>query len=413
MKGGINMAISINLYLDCRFSKKDNQSEEQEFPIKVTITKDEATAYLSTGVKVFSDQWKDRHVIGRKDKARLNDYLDSFKSRVRNLVRDGIEDERYLFMTATEIKNDISRRLGKGEGRKPKSALFFSVYDKFAESRNAERTREIYRVTGRKVRQLLPCPERIRLDQIDIDWLENLDELLVAKGNNGTTRNIDFRNIRAVLKYAQKHKLLRDNPFDDFIMPTGESPNRALTVEQLRTLINAEVEPWERKYLDFFLLSFLLVGMNTEDLLHVERIEDGRLSYVRAKTHKPISVKVTDRAQEIIDKYRGKKFLLNMLDTYSSTHNWTAKVDAALKAIAQRNKLPDVTMYWARHTWATLASAELGIELSTISDALGHQPEKKVTLTYIRRKNNNAVDDANDKVINYVFPEAIETNSGN
>ena len=51
------MAISINLYLDCRFSKKDNQSEEQEFPIKVTITKDEATAYLSTGVKVFSDQW--------------------------------------------------------------------------------------------------------------------------------------------------------------------------------------------------------------------------------------------------------------------------------------------------------------------------------------------------------------------
>ena len=316
-------------------------------------------------------------------------------------------------MTATEIKNDISRRLGKGEGRKPKSALFFSVYDKFAESRNAERTREIYRVTGRKVRQLLPCPERIRLDQIDIDWLENLDELLVAKGNNGTTRNIDFRNIRAVLKYAQKHKLLRDNPFDDFIMPTGESPNRALTVEQLRTLINAEVEPWERKYLDFFLLSFLLVGMNTEDLLHVERIEDGRLSYVRAKTHKPISVKVTDRAQEIIDKYRGKKFLLNMLDTYSSTHNWTAKVDAALKAIAQRNKLPDVTMYWARHTWATLASADLGIELSTISDALGHQPEKKVTLTYIRIKNNNAVDDANDKVINYVFPEAIETNSGN
>lgn len=406
------MAISINLYLDRRFAKKDNQSEEQEFPIKVTITKDEATAYLSTGVKVFSDQWKDRRVIGRKDKARLNDYLDSFKSRVRNLIRDGLEDERYLFMTATEIKNDISRRLGKGEGRKKASALFFSVYDKFAESRNAERTREIYRVTGRKVRQLFPCPERIRLDQIDIDWLENLDELLVAKGNNGTTRNIDFRNIRAVLRYAQKHKLLRDNPFDDFIMPTGESPNRALTVEQLRTLLNAEVEPWERKYLDFFLLSFLLVGMNTEDLLHVERIEDGRLNYVRAKTHKSISVKVTDRAQEIIDKYRGKKFLLNMLDTYSSTHNWTAKVDAALKAIAQRNKLPDVTMYWARHTWATLASADLGIELSTISDALGHQPEKKVTLTYIRRKNNNAVDDANDKVINYVFPETIETNCG-
>ena len=397
------MAITVNLYLDNRFAKRTNQPEELEVPIKITITKDGATAYLPTGLKILPSQWKERHIIGRKDKARLNDYLDSFKSRVRVLIREGLEEERYQFMCATEIKNDISRRMGKAEGGRRRSTLFFSVYDTFAETRTSERTKEIYRVTGRKIRQLLPRPERIRLDQIDLDWLENLDELLVLKGNNGTTRNIDFRNIRAVLRYAQKHKLLRENPFDDFIMPVGDSPNRALTAEQLRTLINAEVKPWERKYLDFFLLSFLLIGMNTEDILHIERIEDGRINYVRAKTHKEMSVKVGEKALSIIDKYKGKKFVLNILDTYSSTHNWTAKVDAALKAIAQRNGLPDVTMYWARHTWATLASADLGIELSTISDALGHQPEKKVTLTYIRRKNYDVVDEANRKIVDYVF----------
>jgi len=48
-------------------------------------------------------------VTGRKDKVRLNDYLDSFKSQVRNLVREGLEEERYQFMSATEIKNDIGR----------------------------------------------------------------------------------------------------------------------------------------------------------------------------------------------------------------------------------------------------------------------------------------------------------------
>jgi integrase len=92
-----------------------------------------------------------------------------------------------------------------------------------------------------------------------------------------------------------------------------------------------------------------------------------------------------------------------MLDTYNCTHNWTAKVDAALKRIAERNALPSVTMYWARHTWATLASADLGIDLATISDALGHQPEKKVTLTYIRRKDFGRIDEANRKVINYLM----------
>ena len=49
MKGGNTMAISINLYLDQRFANQVVHPEEQEFPVKVTITKDGATAYLPTG----------------------------------------------------------------------------------------------------------------------------------------------------------------------------------------------------------------------------------------------------------------------------------------------------------------------------------------------------------------------------
>ncbi len=400
--GGKTMAISINLYLDNRSAKKSNIAPVQEFPVKLTITKDRTTAYLPTGVKVETNQWKNRAVTGRKDKARLNDYLDSFKSRVKSLVYDGLENRSYYEMTATEIKNDILTRMGKDESR-DKSARFLDIYDKFAEGRRSERTREIYRVTGRKIRSLFPQAGKIRINQVDLDWLENLDDLLVAKGNNGSTRSIDFRNIRAVLKYAQKHKLLQENPFDDFSLPEGESRDRSLTADQLRTLIHAEVESWERKYLDFFILSFLLIGMNTEDLLHVDKIKDGRINYIRAKTHKPMSVKVEEEARTIFEKYRGEKYLLNILDTYSQTHGWTAKVDAALKRIAKRNALPPVTMYWARHTWATLASVDLGVDLSTISDALGHQPEKKVTLTYIKRRDYKKVDEANSSMVKYIF----------
>ncbi|MBQ6254717.1 MAG: phage integrase SAM-like domain-containing protein [Bacteroidales bacterium] len=399
------MAISINLYLDSRGSRTNSKSINQEFPIKATITKDGATAYITTGIKVLPIHWKNRKVTGRKDKARLNDYLDSFKSRIRMMVLEGQEEGRYYYMSVTEIKKDILVQMGKGE----KSSRFLEIYDRFADSRNSERTKEIYRVTGRKIRQLLPHPEKIQMNHIDLDWLENLNELLILKGNNGTTRCIDFRNIRAVLRYAEKHKLIQENPFDYFTLPQGNSPNRALTVDQLRLLMNADVMPWERKYLDFFKLSFFLIGMNTEDILHIERIEDGRINYVRAKTHKQISIKVEKEALEIIDKYKGKKYLLNILDTYSCTHHWTAKVDAALKSIANRNKLPDVTMYWARHTWATLACADLGIDLSTISDALGHQPERRVTLAYIKRKDFSKVDEANRKVIDYsLMPLSVE-----
>lgn len=73
------MAITTNLFLDARASKG---KEETEFPIKITITKSGSTAYLPTGIKVLPSQWKDRRIIGRKDKNTLNDFLDSLRVRV-------------------------------------------------------------------------------------------------------------------------------------------------------------------------------------------------------------------------------------------------------------------------------------------------------------------------------------------
>ena len=391
------MAITVKTYLDAR-----NKSEDGAFPIKISINKNRKAAYLSTGIRVLPDEWNGYEVIKRRDRVRLNDFLDSLKLRVRNMVYDGRDAGRFIGMTAVEIKDALAREIN-GEREEDATPSFLSVYDKFAETRQSERTKEIYRVTGRKIRNLIPRAEKIKIVDVDLDWLEAFDEMLIAKGNNGSTRNIDFRNIRAVLKHAKKHKLITDDPFEDFDMPETSSPDRALTIEQLQTLLNAEVEPWEEKYRDFFLLSLLLIGMNTEDLLHQTKIEDGRITYNRSKTHKEISVKVEPEAQAILDKYRGKKYLLNVLDTYANTHNWTSKVDASLKAIAKRNGLPEVTMYWARHTWATLVHADLGVDINTVADALGHQPPRKVTLIYIKKRDYSRVDEANRKMIDYIF----------
>lgn len=391
------MAITLKIYLDAR-----NKSQDGAFPIKISINKNRKAAYIATGIRVRPDEWNGHEVVKRRDRVQLNDYLDSLRLKLRDIVYDGRDAGRFIGMSAVEIKNELAREIN-GEPEKDTTPSFLSVYDKFAESRQADRTKEIYRVTARKIRALVPKADRVKITDVDLDWLEAFDEMLIAKGNNGSTRNIDFRNIRAVLKHAKKHKLITDDPFEDFDMPETSSPDRALTIEQLQTLLNAEVEPWEEKYRDFFLLSLLLIGMNTEDLLHQTKIEDGRITYNRSKTHKEISVKVEPEAQAILDKYRGKKYLLNVLDTYANTHNWTSKVDASLKAIAKRNGLPEVTMYWARHTWATLVHADLGVDINTVADALGHQPPRKVTLIYIRKRDYSKVDEANRIFIDYIL----------
>ena len=65
-----------------------------------------------------------------------------------------------------------------------------------------------------------------------------------------------------------------------------------------------------------------------------------------------------------------------------------------------RPLFPNLTTYWARHTWATLA-AGLEIPKETIAAALGHGGNT-VTDIYIdfdRKK----VDEANRRVIDWVF----------
>lgn len=395
------MAITLNYFLDTR-NKKDKK--EKEFPVKMTITKRGSTAYLATGITLIPENWKDRRVVGRKDKARLNDFLDSLKNQVRHLLNDN--NDKYQTMTATEIKNDLCRILEKG-GEEKKN-LFIPYYKEFALKRKSNRTQEIYLVTLEKILQEMPHAEKLTLDDIDLEWIEDLDEALVLRGNNSSTRNLDFRNIRAVVKYAHKHHLIQEYPFEDFDIPKGESPDRALTIEQLRKLVRTDVKPWEKKYLDFFILSLLLVGINTEDLIHVEQIENGRINYTRKKTGEKMSIKVEKEALDIIKVYKGEHWLLNISDTYNATKNWTSKVDHVLKGIAQRNGIPPISMYWARHTWASIARNDLDIDLQTVADGLGHKPPKeyKVTMIYIKKKDWKRVDEANRKVIDYIFSTA-------
>ena len=62
---------------------------------------------------------------------------------------------------------------------------------------------------------------------------------------------------------------------------------------------------------------------------------------------------------------------------------------------------PDISTYWARHTWATIA-ASLDIPKETISAALGHEIGSRVTSIYIDF-DQKKVDEANRKVMDYVL----------
>jgi integrase len=147
------------------------------------------------------------------------------------------------------------------------------------------------------------------------------------------------------------------------------------------------------------MLIFYLIGINMADLVRAtwKDVRDGRLEYKRAKTGRLYSIKLEPEALAIIKKYKGKERLLKEFErnVIEPVH-----IQMVNKWIRDVSGLPDITTYWARHSWATIA-ASLDVPKETISAALGHELGSKITSIYIDF-DQKKVDEANRKVIDHL-----------
>lgn len=382
--------ITTRLYLDTRQSK-----EGKPAPLKISIFHRKQVAYLSTGIKLLPSSW-DASTLTTKDKATMLN-ISRFKLKVDTLLLDLLESGKLDGLSAPDIRDLVMRSLNPSEARK---VMFMECLRGYASTRRKPRTVEIYQATIKRVMEFDAKADFLTFDDITFGWLDRFDAFLARTSPKKNARNIHFRNIKAVFNDARKKKFTQCYPFLDFKIKPEPTAHRDLSVEQLRALFNAEVKPWQQKYVDFFKISFMLIGMNTEDLLHATGISGDRIEYNRAKTDKPYSIKVEPECLELIEKYRGKKYLLNILDTYSKTRHWTSKVNNELQAIAKNLGLPKISMYWARHSWSTMCS-DLDIPVATNSKAMGHSP-KTVTDIYINF-DRSKIDRANRMVLDYVL----------
>lgn len=382
--------IATKFYLDTR-----KTNEGCPAPLMITISIKRETAYLNTGIKIIKENWdaKAMQTRSRTVQRRAEEVMYSVNTILSQLTTEGRLDG----MSASEIRNEVRKELSPAE---TKPTRLLAVMEQFAMSRPKPRTSEIYVATIDRIKAFDSHADALRFDEITIGWLDRFDSFLASTSPKKNARNIHLRNIRAVFNYALTQGITTVYPFRQYQIRPEATMKRALTVEQLRTLFTAKVEPWQQKYVDFFKMSFLLIGINTEDLTHATGISGGRLEYERAKTHRPYSIKVEAECQELIDKYRGREYLLNVMDTYSKTSHWTSKVNNELQEIADGLGLPKISMYWARHSWATIA-AELDVPKDTIGASLGHS-SNTVTDIYINF-DRTKIDRANRKVLDYVL----------
>ena len=411
--------ITTKLYLDTRAVKEGDPA-----PLKVAITKKRQAAYISLGIKLTKEQWDSnkQRIVNAPNKQRLENFIKNKLMDVENAIMELQTKGELTKQTATQIKNKVVAYLDPEVSKKD---LFINRYIGYTESRTAQRTREIYGTTLKKMREFDSKVDTYAFEDISKDWLKGLDSFLIVQGLKKNSRNIHFRNIRAVFNDAIDNEVTTHYPMRTFDINPEQTGKRSLSVDELRTLFDYEVEPWQQKYLDYFKLTFFLIGINPADILECtnENVVDGRLLYRRKKTGRLYSIRIEPEALVIINEYHGTARLVNFAERMKSYKQFVCKANKGLKAIGPVLKIknekklphdfqkvyhskhdgifPNISLYWARHTWATIAFS-IGIPEEIIAEALGHSHGNRTTAIYIDKSVAN-IDAANRKVLDYVL----------
>lgn len=391
---------TVKFYLDKRRQKKDGT-----YPIKLNVFHNKQIM-IATQLSASEKEWN-----GNEYSVRAQNY------KPRNIVARGIINKAETVIFTLEQQEKLKSTTDKALKKLIEDAIsskvenqktFLYYLDEFVSKKTNQGTKSIYTTTRNKIEEY---DSYCTFESMDKSWLENF-EAWMAKTMKVNAYAIHLRNIRSVFNYAIDEEYTTLYPFRRFSIKKEETRKRSLTAEQLRLLRDYPCEEYQIRYRDMFMLMFYLIGVNAADLFNAKHsaLVNGRFEYKRAKTGKLYSIKVEPEAQAIIEKYKGKDYLLNIMDEYGNYKDFLHRMGIGLKQIGEterkglggkksRNPLfPDLSSYWSRHTWATIA-AELDIPKEVIAHALGHSWANNTTTDIYIRFDMRKVDDANRKVI--------------
>lgn len=422
------MAYKIKWYLDLR-----RTSDEGKGRLYMVIYNNGTAAQIATGLMLHKNEFEAGKVVGVPMAGKLTQMIGIKRAKlqldIEELAVSGYEVDK---MKAAEIKKAVMAKRGNdgeegnGEDKGAGSETAFGTFaEKFIARRGKEKTRQVYEMTLRKMGEYCDVG-RLRFADISVGWLRDFEQWLGATCSVNT-RGIHLRNIRAVMNAAIDEGVVPADlyPFRRFKIKKEETMKRSLSVGDLRRLRDYPCEGWQRKYVDVFMLSFYLAGINLVDLMGLPPLgADGVIRYRRSKTGVLCQLSVPPEARAIIERYRGERHLLwfgeRLKPGAEGWHDWLHRFNEGLQKVGpsgymyvrrkgqcggkQRVKVynalfPELTSYWARHTWATLA-AEIDVPDAVIDAALGHRSPCRMADIYIRR-DARKVDEAVRRVIEY------------
>lgn len=259
-------------------------------------------------------------------------------------------------------------------------------------------------VMGQKVNRFAKeIGDEVYFEDIDLDFLRELEQRMIDAGNVNNTRHKKFKFLGEFYGHAvEEGKAPLPNPFKSYKIPTKPVKKEKLTAKEIEAIEGADLAPGPiDNARNLFLFAYYCHGLRFGECLLLRRsnISNGRVDVKASKGNKDLSIKIHSRLQRILDHYDGSDFVFPYVkempatprEMISAIGSWNAIVNKQLKVIGQLAKLRTaLTFHISRHSFASHLMQHTN-SIHVIKDALG-QSDYRTTTMYLESLSNEIID---------------------
>lgn len=367
--------------------RTDKTNASGEHPVYIRIIKDRRPKYISLNIYLKPEQWdeENRQVKKHPNAQRLNKYISTKFLEAQGVALDMVTAEKQIL--PEQIKEQIM-------GKAPESFLKYAkgYLNELDNANKISSYRKNKAIIG-KIEEFTGGNDLL-FDHITVSWLKAYEQHLKTKyGNKTNTIHSNFRCIRRIINAAIFEDSIKEdkNPFKRFKLTYEQVKKNYLTDEELMLV---ELAPLQKNSLkdhhrNMFVFSAYAGGLRISDILLLKwkHFETDRIVMQTKKTSSVVSIKLPDKALDILKIYQGpnvKPFdfifpiLKNDIDytspkkLYNAISSATAFTNDDLKDIAKIIGLEKhISFHSARHTFATRALMK-GMRIEYVSKLMGH-----------------------------------------
>ena len=432
------MMVTVNII------RRSRPNKNGLFPLQLKVTMNGESIRNNIGESVRSTEWSDeakKASIRHPNSKRLNNYVQKKIIDANKLILDleergedfSLQLVKAKMVNAGIIKASkkgrasllLDEEVPRGKKKRKKMRTVFEMCKEYLDTLKLAKDYNRYSSEQAGINHLKRYTGRQDLvfEEMTVSFLRGYKAYIMgAKGVSAGTAVNYLITLRIIYNRAIQEGIVEQKwyPYGKNKISCKRPESEKIGLEDWEVKLIEEVDLDPHSFLhharNVWLFSFYNAGCRGSDTLCLRwnRVVNGRLHYVMRKNQKPGSIKITQKAQAILDIYRTSETKpsdlvfpdLQTVNNFSDKEEVQKKIkyrmrkiNTAMRTIAQRVGLTkDVTFHISRHSFATIAGDRVSIQRL---QHLYRHSSIVTTVNYQKAFLRQGADDALETILNF------------